>query len=109
MEETEEGYRVSAVLEKSTHRLKLATDSWRKRAFADWWAATAPRLPLNTVLLGGGHGLPPIQTGEGECTDDTWRWTPPPLERAGHMAVWTGTEMIAWGGYNGAYLNTGGR
>ena len=26
-----------------------------------------------------------------------------------HTAVWTGSEMIIWGGYNGAYLNTGGR
>ena len=26
-----------------------------------------------------------------------------------HTAVWTGSEMIIWGGYNGASLNTGGR
>ena len=27
-----------------------------------------------------------------------------------HTAVWTGTEMIVWGGINGSsYLNTGGR
>ena len=24
-------------------------------------------------------------------------------------AVWTGSEMIVWGGFAGAYLNTGGR
>jgi N-acetylneuraminic acid mutarotase len=32
-----------------------------------------------------------------------------PTEREQHTAVWTGTEMIVWGGYNGAALNTGGR
>src|SRR5205814_8237852 len=27
-----------------------------------------------------------------------------------HTAVWTGSEMIVWGGYNGSnYFNTGGR
>lgn len=33
-----------------------------------------------------------------------------PAQRAYHCAVWTGTEMIIWGGYDGtSYLNTGGR
>ena len=36
-----------------------------------------------------------------------------PEERAQHTAVWTGTEMIVWGGCNGRHLvcvvNTGGR
>jgi hypothetical protein len=32
-----------------------------------------------------------------------------PSARTGPAAVWTGTEMIVWGGYNGAFLNTGGR
>ncbi|HWH70679.1 MAG TPA: hypothetical protein VNT26_14920, partial [Candidatus Sulfotelmatobacter sp.] len=26
-----------------------------------------------------------------------------------HTAVWTGSEMIVWGGYGGSYLNSGGR
>ncbi|GAA4817396.1 hypothetical protein GCM10011365_13050 [Marinicella pacifica] len=26
-----------------------------------------------------------------------------------HTAVWTGTEMIVWGGYNGSYLHSGGK
>jgi len=35
----------------------------------------------------------------------------PVLARRGHSAVWTGTEMIIWGGLDkdGALLNTGGR
>src|SRR5262249_30766811 len=32
-----------------------------------------------------------------------------PTARSAHTAVWTGSEMIVWGGYNGGYLNTGGR
>lgn len=30
-----------------------------------------------------------------------------PSERRGHTAVWTGTEMIVWGGSDGGVLNTG--
>jgi len=32
-----------------------------------------------------------------------------PLARRYHTAVWTGNEMIVWGGHNGGYLNTGGK
>ena len=32
-----------------------------------------------------------------------------PSARRYHHSIWTGTEMIVWGGYNGSYLNTGSR
>ena len=44
---------------------------------------------------------------------DSWTATATahaPSERQYHTAVWTGTEMIIWGGgYAGTYYNTGGR
>jgi hypothetical protein len=43
------------------------------------------------------------------CTDDTWTATTTahaPLGRSGHTAIWTGSEMIVWGG---DFTNTGGR
>ena len=46
---------------------------------------------------------------------DSWQATSisgAPSERTGHTAVWTGTEMIVWGGIEGMasnYVNTGGR
>jgi N-acetylneuraminic acid mutarotase len=46
------------------------------------------------------------------CTEDTWTATSlanVPSARDQHTAVWTGSEMIVWGGYNGSNLNTGGR
>ncbi len=34
----------------------------------------------------------------------------PPAARNGHTALWTGSEMLVWGGHgDGAYLNDGGR
>jgi N-acetylneuraminic acid mutarotase len=54
------------------------------------------------------YTLPTI-SGAG-CVDN-WIPTVETLEaRDGHTAVWTGTEMIVWGGNRGgAYFNTGGR
>jgi Kelch motif/Dockerin type I domain len=44
---------------------------------------------------------------------DSWTATSTingPVGRSNHTAVWTGTEMIVWGGYNGgSFLNTGWR
>ena len=59
----------------------------------------------------GNYSLPSI-FGDGACTDDTWTPTntsDAPSGRNGHTVVWTGTEMIVWGGYGGSYFNTGGR
>ena len=47
-----------------------------------------------------------------DCTDDTWTATSTvnaPDARMFHTAVWTGSEMIIWGGGNNIRLNTGGR
>ena len=43
---------------------------------------------------------------------DSWTnttTTGAPAARLSHAAVWTGNEMIVWGGYGGGYLNDGGR
>ena len=32
-----------------------------------------------------------------------------PTARNGHAAVWTGSQMVVWGGLDGAFVNTGGR
>jgi N-acetylneuraminic acid mutarotase len=62
----------------------------------------------------GNYHLPSI-SDDGACIDDTWTATSTvdaPSGRAGHTAVWTGSEMIVWGGYGGrllGLLNTGGR
>jgi hypothetical protein len=68
-----------------------------------------------TTLIG--YALPVIVTTsdpEGGCIDDTWTATTlinVPDARTYHTAVWTGTEMIVWGGFDSAghALDTGGR
>jgi N-acetylneuraminic acid mutarotase len=62
------------------------------------------------ILANVTYTLPTISDATTECTNDSW--TPistanAPDGRLGHTAVWTGSEMIVWGGYG--YLYTGGR
>ncbi len=60
------------------------------------------------------YKLPEISVGT-DCTDDTWAASTTvnaPDVRANHTAVWTGSEMIIWGGFNSSppyRLNTGSR
>jgi N-acetylneuraminic acid mutarotase len=59
----------------------------------------------------GSYTLPTISSGAA-CADDTWTATSTtnaPGARVSHTAVWTGSEMIVWGGYGGSYFNNGGR
>src|SRR5256886_8018598 len=63
-----------------------------------------------TTLGKATYTLPEIDP----CTDDTWTATSSidaPTARNGHTAVWTGSEMIVWGGQDESFnrLNTGGK
>ena len=64
-----------------------------------------------TTLGNAAYTLPEIDP----CTGDSWTATSiinAPSGRYLHTAVWTGTEMIVWGGFggpNGNNLDTGGR
>src|SRR5439155_7845142 len=53
----------------------------------------------------GGRYNPSTDTWTGASTTNA------PLARTGHTAVWTGSEMIVWGGEDSGLnpLNTGGR
>ena len=57
--------------------------------------------------------LPAISNAAGGCADDTWTATSvinAPTARLFHTAVWTGSEMIVWGGEDENFVaNTGGR
>ena len=69
------------------------------------WGGTLDEVSLEVAMNSGGRYNP--------ATDS---WTPlpiwgAPVNRVCHTAVWTGSEMIIWGGQNSilGYLNDGGR
>ncbi|HEV2717152.1 MAG TPA: hypothetical protein VGU64_17940, partial [Terriglobales bacterium] len=65
-----------------------------------------------TTVANGAYTLPRITEGNPPCTDDNWAptcLTNAPSPRSYHTGVWTGTEMIVWGGTSSNIWNTGGR
>lgn len=114
LQEDEERYYVLGVIAKSADRLRLAVIEWPKEPFDSWRARTANEAA--TILEGtkSNYSLPVISGTAGECSDDSW--TPTinlPAARDHHTALWTGNEMIVFGGiFNDGvpnYLNTGER
>src|SRR6476661_7078295 len=76
-----------------------------------WQGTTETRTPNVMATARARYNLPTISGGSG-CTDNSWTATSvtnAPAARSSHTAVWTGSEMIVWGGYGGSYFNTGGR
>jgi hypothetical protein len=58
-------------------------------------------MSMATTLGNVAYTLPKIFEGDPPCTDDTWTATNTinaPTARFDHTAVWTGSEMIVWGG-----------
>lgn len=139
LEEDDDSFFVRAILEKDNARLRVATAVWRKRPFDDWWSQVkgdldsrswfegAPILGSETSRFEGngedtifGLGsvvrMPAFPTAVATgCTPDTWtaiQSAGAPSPREAHTAVWTGAEMIVWGGFNAATqldTNTGSR
>ncbi len=66
-----------------------------------------------TIAAIAGYTLPTISDPTSGCTNDTWTPTSmvnAPTARAYHTVVWTGTEMIVWGGADlSNFFNTGSR
>jgi N-acetylneuraminic acid mutarotase len=112
LQEDETSYYATAVISKTEDRLKLAKVVWSKQP-VESWLAKSEHQPADVIMARRScYSLPKISGAGGGCTDDTWNSTPaPPDGRAQHTAVWTGSEMIVWGGspIEGGIFNTGGK
>ena len=105
------------ILSKTADHLKLATVAWLKEPFGSWLAKADNQVTALTAITApnSNYTLPANSSSVGPCTEDTWTATSaPPDGRVGHTAVWTGSEMIVWGGFEPGFFlvtpfNTGGR
>ncbi|MCI0408366.1 MAG: hypothetical protein L0191_07355, partial [Acidobacteria bacterium] len=98
LSEDEETLSVTTVLQQDDNSIKVATLVWDKAPFDAWWRKT--RTSMSDRLEAPDHVYDPVQVQSGSCTNDVWRATGSarPDGRYYHMQVWTGTEMIVWGG-----------
>lgn len=111
LQEDADRYYVLAVLEKDDAKLRLATVEWAKPSFAKWWneAKQQTRAEITEHTTSYTLSEPASNT---PSTADSWTATAndPPTARLSHTAVWTGSEMIIWGGWDGvSFFDTGGR
>lgn len=95
-------------------------DAWEPTATDGAPAARSQHTAVWTgtemVVWGGANGdCATCSLGDGGIYDPatrTWRATNPvnaPSARRLHTAVWTGSEMLVWGGYHGSAVGTGAR
>ena len=114
LEETNDAFFVTVILAQKQGEITTASVVWPKRSFDSWWTNAAARVGCEIASSPASFAAPAVAFTT--CTNDTWaamrlQWTEP---RYWHTAVWTGTEMIVWGGNIGVSpnltgVNTGSR
>ena len=97
-----------------TAALTPAGTEERRAGFETWWQQARTALPIVTAAAGSDYRLPQIVVEADACLGDKWTVTSTtgaPSKRFNHSAVWTGSEMIVWGGESAVsiFVNTGGR
>jgi N-acetylneuraminic acid mutarotase len=97
LREDDVGYSVTVVDELGDEHVRLTSVEWPKRSFDSWWAEARQQLVPSPSPTGFPYRLPDV--ARASCVDDTWRPTLALLDpRYWHTAVWTGSEMIVFGG-----------
>ena len=94
-------------------RGNTTTVAFLKEPLRLWATRAEAQMPMTMAAASANYTLPVIAGPSGTCADDTWTptsFTNAAAARSGHTAIWTGSEMIVWGGGNASSpLNTGGR
>src|SRR5437870_3448058 len=83
LQEDETRYYATAMVNKSAGHLNLATVSWLKEPLESWRARVEKQAATALTPPGDSYKLPTTNAPDG---------------RHSHTAVWTGSEMIVWGG-----------
>ena len=108
LRENENQFYTIAILHKSSARIRFAIVRWEKTGFQSWWNDVQGGFPVEINEPFYRYRLPVIMQS---CVLDSWKSiAASPGARAYHTAVWTGTEMIIWGGrLDTIYKNDGSR
>ncbi len=120
LQENESSFIFKEILDQTDQSLEVQVLQWKKQLFSTWFKAQAQMemTPLQSAVVQSTEklSLPVISASNQPFSEtaasDSWKvQTYIPVGRKYHTAVWTGTEMIIWGGEtaSGFSTNTGGR
>ena len=101
LQEDEGRFYALAILERSEARVRVATVQWRKAPFDEWWASVRQEFGENVQINREHYRLPAVAA---RCLEGTWSPTAVVEGRTRHATVWTGSEMIVWGGSDLGYM-----
>ncbi len=118
IEETEYGYVIRCLYKREEDYLEGGEIVVEKTSFDLWWEKEREEITIKQFEEAyGNYYLPEVKGRNIEFNGDFWQEYGPitsttgaPSARDRHKAVWTGSEMIVWGGYgtNSNYLCNGG-
>ncbi|MFN7974026.1 MAG: kelch repeat-containing protein [Acidobacteriota bacterium] len=111
----EDAYRfyATAIVELDESHIRTATIEWRKRPFQEWLHAEPTASAADIPIMPYAYTIGAVGARAPRCPPDTW--SPTAIDRPlamRHTAIWTGSEMIIWGGTEtgvGPALASGGR
>ncbi len=112
VQEKNDSFVITHTIFKSEAEIQIENLSFQKQGLENWFQDQCSISSFEEPIVANGeYFIFPIL--ESSCTDN---WAPTstginvPSARYYHTAVWTGAEMIIWGGYDGANcLSTGGK
>src|SRR5690606_31379283 len=115
LQEYEYAFIYTEILEQSDDRLQVKSLTWPKVAFdlwlqsqnADIYFPTLKKQPFYLPTITGTNTLPTLKAGSMGGSWESKYYAPDGREF--HTAIWSGSEMFVWGGYDDYTTNTGGR
>ena len=110
--EDESGLTAVALLSRDDGRLTVLAARWEKRSFSDWWSETKSGQSLDMTDQETAS-IAPTAIAAAPCSAGL-SWTPTalagyPLPRTSATAVWSGSEMLVWGGQRYSQVLQGDR
>lgn len=117
LRETRDAFIYERILDRGESELKVRVHTWPKRGFGAWWDTESGKWDAQAPELIGSLTLRPVTAVTADVRKgDVSSWQPgadAPIEaRSNHTTLWTGSEMLVWGGYgsighldNGASYN----
>ena len=115
--ETNDSFLIRWTRNKTERLLEFGVLVFEKKSFNTWFEGISQTLSSQVPAAVGSYTLKPLAPPSPDADPtgpDSWKalwYSPTPREE--HTAVWTGTEMIVWGGYNYGpsqyYLQSGGK